>query len=455
MKKIRLTLYTLIAVLALTWGMIPGFSSAPGTITAQAAAKTSGKCGKNVTWKFNTKTKTLTLSGKGATYDYTIYNNTEFQNLEIKKIVVNKGITKIGTYMFAYLGTIDSVSLPNTLTTVGAEAFHHAGGLGNSKTLPDSITTIESGAFFGTAIAESANFKLPAKLKTLGGGAFGVVYNSTKKLTIKIPDGVTYVGEYAFSGMRGVTLYIPDSVTYLGNQGYIKAIKGNKSTYVKQRAGDMGLSYSGKASGGKQVIFVKNFSWVDNIVGSFNLEASVVKGGGKLTYESSNPKVASVSSKGVVTVKKAGTAKITITAAKTSKYPKTSRTLTLKITNAPKGTEFVYKNIRYTILTSSSKKGTVKVTGMDNDTASVTIPDTLKIGGVTYTIKEIGNDAFSWKEGLKKITIKSKSLTKIGQGAFDEIYATAKFIVPSKKLAVYKKLLSSKTGFKAGMTISA
>lgn len=92
---------------------------------------------------------------------------------------------------------------------------------------------------------------------------------------------------------------------------------------------------------------------------------------------------------------------------------------------------------------------------MDNDTASVTIPDTLKIGGVTYTIKEIGNDAFSWKEGLKKITIKSKSLTKIGQGAFDEIYATAKFIVPSKKLAVYKKLLSSKTGFKAGMTISA
>lgn len=51
----------------------------------------------------------------------------------------------------------------------------------------------------------------------------------------------------------------------------------------------------------------------------------------KLSYASSDKSVATVSSSGVVTAKKVGTAKITVTAAANSSYSKTSKTVTIKV----------------------------------------------------------------------------------------------------------------------------
>ena len=51
---------------------------------------------------------------------------------------------------------------------------------------------------------------------------------------------------------------------------------------------------------------------------------------GKLSYKTSNKKIATVNSKGVITGKSAGTAKITITARK-SKYKTVKKTITVKV----------------------------------------------------------------------------------------------------------------------------
>lgn len=56
---------------------------------------------------------------------------------------------------------------------------------------------------------------------------------------------------------------------------------------------------------------------------------------GAVTYASSNAKVASVSSKGVITAKKAGKAKITVTTAATSKYKAASKTITVEVVAKP------------------------------------------------------------------------------------------------------------------------
>ena len=52
-----------------------------------------------------------------------------------------------------------------------------------------------------------------------------------------------------------------------------------------------------------------------------------------LTYKTSNSKIATVTSKGVVVGKKAGTAKITISAKKTKKYKAAKKTVTVKVNN--------------------------------------------------------------------------------------------------------------------------
>ena len=62
----------------------------------------------------------------------------------------------------------------------------------------------------------------------------------------------------------------------------------------------------------------------------FYLKAKT-NGNGKLTYSSSNRKVASVSSKGKVTVKKYGTAVITIRASKTAKYRAASKKVRIEV----------------------------------------------------------------------------------------------------------------------------
>lgn len=85
---------------------------------------------------------------------------------------------------------------------------------------------------------------------------------------------------------------------------------------------------------------------------AFSLNAKRTKGNGKLTYKSSNTKVATVSSTGKVTIKGVGTTTITVTAAATTNYNKVTKTVTIKV--CPKGTSLT------TVKNSSSKKATVQ-----------------------------------------------------------------------------------------------
>lgn len=80
---------------------------------------------------------------------------------------------------------------------------------------------------------------------------------------------------------------------------------------------------------------------------SFSLNAKR-RGNGKLGYKSSNPKVATVSSTGKITIKGVGKTKITITAASTTNYNKVTKSITITVN--PKGTSFT------SIKNNSSKK---------------------------------------------------------------------------------------------------
>lgn len=133
------------------------------------------------------------------------------------------------------------------------------------------------------------------------------------------------------------------------------------------------------------------------------------------------------------------------------------------------------KNASYKI--SNVKSNTVEYkTPLNNKKATVTVPATVKVSGVTYKVTSIAKNAFKNNKKLKKVTIganittiganafagcknlktvdiKSKKLKSVGKNAFKGIHKKAVFKVPAKKLKAYKKLLNSKAGIKKTMKI--
>ena len=70
----------------------------------------TGSCGANLTWEYNTETKTLTISGSGAMSDFDwqtgrmlapwVKDNNIYNYLET--VVISDGVTSIGEHAFYY-----------------------------------------------------------------------------------------------------------------------------------------------------------------------------------------------------------------------------------------------------------------------------------------------------------------------------------------------------------------
>ena len=145
---------------------------------------------------------------------------------------------------------------------------------------------------------------------------------------------------------------------------------------------------------------------------SFSLGAKT-NGDGKLTYKSSNTKVAAVTDGGKVTIKGAGTAKITISAAATASYKAASKTITITVKKAanplkmkPKTASVKYKKLK-------KKTQTLAVTKV------ITFTKQLK-DKKTYTLVSAKKGSKSFKKYFKinkttgKVTIKKNKKMKKG-----------------------------------------
>ena len=147
---------------------------------------------------------------------------------------------------------------------------------------------------------------------------------------------------------------------------------------------------------------------------AFSLNA---KANGKLTYKSSNTKVAAVDSKGKVTLKGVGTATITVSAAATGNYKAASTKVTIKVA---KGTPAIkVKTTSRTLKVAAVKKKAQKITlgASVNSKGKLSFKKTSGNKAITVNTK---TGALTVKKGLKKGTYKVKvQITSKATGSYN------------------------------------
>ena len=173
-----------------------------GAATVQAQNPTSGTVGP-LTWKYDTGTKTLTISGQGEITEkapwYAFKETTT-------NLVIEEGVTSISGAFQDFTALI-SVTFPKSLTRIVSLAFDGCNKLPSVK-FPDSMEQI--GYFAFNECESLTSVELPKNLSLLAGSAFR---NCVSLTSVTIPAGVKRIIPSAFEGCKNLKSLTVDMKT--------------------------------------------------------------------------------------------------------------------------------------------------------------------------------------------------------------------------------------------------
>ena len=183
----------------------------------------------------------LVIGGTGAMPDYSSLADRPWNDYweNIKKVVVEEGITALGNSAFRSCSNLEEAALPSTLGKIGTSAFYSCTSLdtlvipsglteigensfGNCSslkfiTLPDTLKNIGEYAFYCCGLVEIV---IPEGVETIGDRAFC----QCKSLqSVILPDTLISIGEDAFYHDSDLTIIVPEGVQTIGNDAFSKA----------------------------------------------------------------------------------------------------------------------------------------------------------------------------------------------------------------------------------------
>lgn len=146
---------------------------------------------------------------------------------KISKIELPDSVTELGEYAFNHCSGVTSVRLSNNLTEIKATALSDLGT--TSITLPDSLLYIRGRAFsLSNGSGLKGDLTIPDNVQSIGEDAFVNNHGLTGNLTIG--KSVKEIGRGAFSSCNFTgKLSVPGSVTKIGE----KAFMSNKFTSIQ------------------------------------------------------------------------------------------------------------------------------------------------------------------------------------------------------------------------------
>lgn len=182
---------------------------------------------------FNGTSRTISVPSKinGERVKKVTGLNNNNSKTSVTSVTFASGIEEIGVGLCKGYVELERVSLPDTLVTIGNDAFYNCSSL-TGITVPNSVTSIGTNTFSGCIALISAD--LSCKATVIPDGLF----NGCRSLnTVSLPAFITDIGVASFSGCRALTsISIPDNVKTIGKEafnGCVNLAKVSLSTELK------------------------------------------------------------------------------------------------------------------------------------------------------------------------------------------------------------------------------
>ncbi len=152
-----------------------------------------------------------------------ICDNAFLMRPSLQSIVIPNSVTSIGDWAFEYCTFLKSIVIPESVTSIGNGAFHCCKSL-QSIVIPESVTSIGTNPFADSGVRSIVSH---SKYFTVDRKA---LYDQKEKLLIAcfskgyhfvVPDNVTSIGDWAFCGCESLqSIVIPNSVTSIGDWAF-------------------------------------------------------------------------------------------------------------------------------------------------------------------------------------------------------------------------------------------
>ncbi len=200
---------------------------------------------------------------KGKAYPVTSIGDNVFNGYSgLTSVTIPNSVKSIGSQAFGNTG-LTSITIPNSVTSIGGNAFWCSAL--TSVTIPNSVTSIGRHAFYGTAwynnqpnglvyagkVAYKYKGTMPQNTSiSLMEGTLGIAssaFEDCSGLTsITIPNSVTSIGDRAFYGCSGLTsVTIPNSVTSIHQDAFHRTAWYNNQPDGLVYAGKVAYKYKG------------------------------------------------------------------------------------------------------------------------------------------------------------------------------------------------------------------
>ena len=185
----------------------------------------------------------------------------------IVELELEEGVTKYGDKAFYYLSNVTSIKLPNTLTTIGSQAFAAMQSLTGKINIPASVEVIGiDNPFIQTDITSFTVDAANTVFKVSDEGLYNDITKTliaypcgTTTTTAVVTDGTISIGKYAFNGIKNTRIVelpqslttiqigaferayaieeitIPENVVYIESWAFAHATK-LKNVYLKTKA---------------------------------------------------------------------------------------------------------------------------------------------------------------------------------------------------------------------------